>query len=272
METYAMSEKGLPFLYPRLFGYLVLLFALASADSLLGLVELASGAALGSVWLNLLENCILLAYFVGAVALLSGKAWGRWVVVGASCVTLLRTLTYALPDAQMYESFSPWLLWLRPGTALLIAAAMLVGVFRLEAAPVVNEQVKRDLAYGSFMFLGVVSLWSAYALSPGPSGDDGSGAAGVFGFLVFLPFALPAAVALLVGGSLSLLSWPERRPLSLLALTIVFSLYMGGSFDLHWLPWLIYGSILTALAAWFFMIGRSGGIRHNHEIDSKLGT
>ena len=111
------------------------------------------------------------------------------------------------------------------------------------------------------MFLGLVSLWSAYVLSPGQSGGDGSGAAGSFGFLVFLPLALPAAVALLAAGSLSLLLWPEWRPLSLLALTIAFSLYMGGSFDLHWRPWLIYGSILTALAAWFLLVDR-GRIHH----------
>lgn len=244
-----MSEKRLPFLYPRLFGYLVLLFALASAVSLLDLVNLASGAAPGSAWWYLLENGNVLAYFVGAAVLLSGKAWGRWVVAGASSVTLLTTLTSTLSAVQMDASS-----WLRPGAGLLIAGGMLVGAFRLEAGPVMNEQSKRDLAYASFMFLGAISLWSAYVLAPGQSGEDGSGAAGSFGFLVFIPFALPAAVALLVAGSLSLLLWPEWRPLSLLALTIVFSLYMGGAFDLHWRPWLVYGSILTVLAALFLLV------------------
>ncbi len=117
-----------------------------------------------------------------------------------------------------------------------------------------SDRVKRNVAYLSFMFLGLVSLWSAYVLGPGQSGDDGSGAAGSFGFLVFIPFALPAAVALLAAGTLSLLLWPEWRPLSLLALTIVFGLYMGGSFDLHRLPWLTYGSIVTVFAAWFLLV------------------
>lgn len=249
-----MSEKRLLFLYPRLFGYLVLLFALASEGD--NLLDLAIGPARGSVLLTLPDGYVL-AYFVGAAVLLSGKVWGRWVVVGAACVTLLTTLTYALSAAQMDASS-----WLRPGASLLIAAAMLVGAFRLEAGPVMNEQAKRDLAYASFMFLGAISLWSAYLLSPGPSGADGSGAAGVFGFLVFLPFAFPSAVALLVGGTLSLISWRERQPMSLLVLTILFALYMGGSFDLHWLPWLIYGSTVTALATWFFLIGRSGQVQH----------
>lgn len=122
-----------------------------------------------------------------------------------------------------------------------------------------NDQVKRNVAYLSFMFLGLVSLWSAYVLAPSQSGEDGSGAAGSFGFLVFIPFALPAVVALLAACSLSLLLWPEWRPLSLLALTIVFSLYMGGEFDLHWRPWLVYGSMLTGLSAWFLLVDRGRG-------------
>ncbi len=96
-------------------------------------------------------------------------------------------------------------------------------------------------------------------LGPGQSGEDARGAGRSFGFLVFFPFALPAAVALLAAGTISLLSWPERRPLSLLALTIVSSLYMGGSSDLHRLPWRMYGLMVTVLAARFLWVdwGRS---------------
>lgn len=139
-------------------------------------------------------------------------------------------------------------------------AAVLVGTFASEVPPM-SDQAKRTVAYSSFMFLGLVSLWGAYVLSPGQSGGDGSGAAGSFGFLVFLPLALPAAVALLAAGSLSLLLLPEQRPLYLLALTIFFSIFLGGSFALHWLPWLIYGSIVTVLAAWFLLVDR-GRVHH----------
>jgi cytochrome bd-type quinol oxidase subunit 2 len=88
--------------------------------------------------------------------------------------------------------------------------------------PKFSEEARHNVAYFSFMILGLISLWTAYlvhseitAASGGTSGVDG-----VLGFLVYIPLGIPLLLALVLGPGLSMLLWNDRRLVTLATMTL----------------------------------------------------
>lgn len=81
----------------------------------------------------------------------------------------------------------------------------------------------RNIAYGCYAVLGLVSLWAAFwtgyaIIVDGIEGDAWSSIGGYLGFLVIFPLFIPFLAALAIASLLSLVIQWRRKDLTLLAL------------------------------------------------------
>jgi uncharacterized membrane protein YhaH (DUF805 family) len=85
-----------------------------------------------------------------------------------------------------------------------------------------SQEARHNIAYFSFMILGLISLWTAYLVHSEitAAGGGTSGIHGVLGFLVFIPLGIPLLLALVFGPGLSMLLWHDRRLATLTAITL----------------------------------------------------
>src|SRR5262245_13599165 len=125
--------------------------------------------------------------------------------------------------------------------------------------PVKPRQGRFDLAYGAYLFLGTVALWTARVVFPGPPAP-GTGGYDAFisglGFFVAIPFGLPVIVALLVVCWLSMQLSRDTWLIGLFLVTFAFSAYMIAWWYrewFHWFPLFLYGAVCTVSGLWWFV-------------------
>jgi hypothetical protein len=95
---------------------------------------------------------------------------------------------------------------------------------------------RHNIAYFSFMALGLIAFWTAYLIHSElqAAGGETSGVDGVIGFLVLIPLGIPLLLALVFGPGLSILLWRDRR---LVTLTVVTLLLMVALASLGYATW-----------------------------------
>ena len=132
------------------------------------------------------------------------------------------------------------------------------------AQPVKTHRRGFDIAYGAYGFLGAVALWTARVIFPG-SPAPGTGAYDAFvaglGFMVAIPFGLPAVAALIVACWLSIRLVRDTWLVSLFLVTLAFIAYLvvwskleSGWFQ--WFPVVLYGATCTISGIWWFLFRR----------------
>jgi hypothetical protein len=121
-----------------------------------------------------------------------------------------------------------------------------------------------DIAYGVYGFVGAVALWAARVIFPG-SPAPGTSAYDAFvaglGFMVLIPFGLPAVAALIVACWLSIRVSRDTWLVSHLLVTLAFIAYLFVWFHLksgwfQWFPVLLYGATCTISGLWWFLFRR----------------
>jgi hypothetical protein len=107
--------------------------------------------------------------------------------------------------------------------------------------PRFSQVTRHNVAYFSFMALGLIAFWTAYlvhseirAASGGTSGVDG-----VLGFLVLIPLGIPLLLALVFGPGLSVFLFRDRRLMTLTVLTVVLMVALGSFSYTAW-PFLLF--------------------------------
>ncbi|MCU0939529.1 MAG: hypothetical protein MUC86_10390 [Burkholderiaceae bacterium] len=95
--------------------------------------------------------------------------------------------------------------------------------------PRFSPVTRHNIAYFSFMALGLIAFWTAYLIRSEvqAAGGGTSGVDGVLGFLVLIPLGIPLLLALVFGPGLSILLWHDRRLVALTVITVVLVVAMG---------------------------------------------
>jgi hypothetical protein len=102
--------------------------------------------------------------------------------------------------------------------------------------PRLSPVTRHNIAYFSFMALGLIAFWTAYLMHSEiqAAGGGTSGVDGVLGFLVLIPLGIPLILALIFGPGLSILLWRDRR---LATLTVVTLLLVVALASLGYATW-----------------------------------
>jgi hypothetical protein len=89
--------------------------------------------------------------------------------------------------------------------------------------PRFSAVTRHNIAYFSFMVLGLIAFWTAYLIHSEvqAAGGGTSGVDGVLGFLVLIPLGIPLLLAVVFGPGLSILLWRDRRLVTLTVITVV---------------------------------------------------
>jgi len=121
---------------------------------------------------------------------------------------------------------------------------------------------RSDVAYSAYTFLGAVALWTARVTFPGPPAP-GTGGYDAFvaglGFLVVIPFGIPAVAALCVAFWLTCRLSRDKWLVALLLLTIAFIAYLFVWWFRAWFQWFplfLYGATCVASGLWWFLFKR----------------
>lgn len=243
----------------RLLGSAVLIYAFVTSGALL---SLASG------WPEGANSILWLLYALGGIGLIRGSEWGRVLTLFATSGSLVAM--FVLPiDAEGTEFAYISTVWFLFGipAALLFVWAMLIGLPGLFKDVEVarppettadsgrSKHKKQNIAYISFLVLGMISLWTSYIVGSEiqAAGGNTGGIPGVLGFLVIIPFGIPLLVALTLGPGISLFQVDDFRLIALTLLSIGLVMLLA-VFGYETWPILLstYGAICTATGLLWF--------------------
>lgn len=246
----------------RLLGTAVLAYAFLTSGALLSVAQQGwAGAADGALWL---------AYVLGGFGLIRGKRWGRPLTLLASGASLLAAVIAVVvllmaAGVEFTNVTAASVLASLPALAIFVSALLLRQPSSSEAElppaagtgpkPSRSQRTLHDIAYVSFMVLGLISLWASYFIYSEIQAAGGStgGVDGVLGFLVIIPFGIPIVLALVIGPGLSLYLWRDYRLLTLTALLVALAIALSSLGYAAWpilLPLYAAVSIPTGLI-WF---------------------
>jgi len=252
--------------YRRL-GYAVLLYAFVTAGSSLSLI-------LG--WPEAVNGVLWLVYVLGGFGLIRGREWGRVLTLIATSGSLIAM--FVLPiftvGAELAYMSTVWPLLGIPAIFLFVWALLvgLLGLFKEDEVPPptghprkprLSQRARHDIAYVSFMVLGLISFWTSYFIYSeiqAARGETG-GVNGVLGFLVIIPFGIPLLFALILGPGLSVFLWRDYRLMTLTMLSIALVIALGNLGYETWVALLVpYGVVCTAISfIWFTKYRRRFG-------------
>jgi hypothetical protein len=232
--------------YRRL-GSTVLLYAFVTSGASLSLI---------SGWPEAVNGVLWLVYVLGGFGLIRGREWGRVLTLIATSGSLIAMFALLIftDGAELAYMFTVWPLLGIPAILLFVWALLvgLPGLFKEDEVPPlsghtgtprISRRTLHDIAYISYIILGLISLWTA-SLEPEPN---------VIGFLVLIPFGIPLLLALILGPGISLFLWRDHRLAALTILTIGVVIALNTLREETWLAFLIpYGAICTAIGIiWF---------------------
>ena len=125
--------------------------------------------------------------------------------------------------------------------------------------PVNMSRRRFDMAHGAYGVLGAVALWAARVIFPGspaPGTAEYDSIVAGLGFLVAIPFGLPALAALVVACWFSFRLSRNTWLVSLLVVTFAFIIYLFVWWKLQWFPVFLYGATCTISGLWWFLFRR----------------
>ena len=249
----------------RLLGSAVLVYALLTAGALLSVAWGWPDAVNGALWL---------VYVLGGIGLIRGKGWGRVFTLLAAGGSLLVMFVLPIAAGTELNYYSPvWILGGLPALAILLSAllvklppsrkAEVPPLKEVARKPRISLRARHDIAYISFMVLGLISLWTAYFVHSEIQAAGGStgGVDGVLGFLVIIPFGVPLLLALILGPGLSVFLRRDYRLLALTVLSIALVIALGNLGYKIW-PVLLppYAAVcMTIGLVWFIKYRRHFG-------------
>lgn len=245
----------------KVLGTLILGYALLSCGALL---SVAHG------WAGVLNGVLWSVYALGGFGYVLGKRWGRALTLLAAGATLASLLLLRSSAEFELAYFSTvWDFGGLPALVLLVSALLVKVPATTEAVgePQGREratkrmhpgkQKHRDIAYVSFLTLGLISGWAAF-IAYVCRNDDIPAA---LGFGVFVPFLLPMMVAMVLGAGLALF----LRDLRLVAMTAL-SIVLVTTIELFeeqiwWLPLALHSAAcLTLGLVWFTRTRKKCGV------------
>lgn len=232
----------------KLLGSAVLVYALLTSGALLSVAW---------AWPDALNGALWLVYVLGGLGLIRGKGWARALTLLAAGGSLLVMFVLPIAAGTELNYYSPvWILGGLPTLVILVSALFvkLPPSKEMEIPPTtgtarkprISKRALHDIAYVSFMILGLISIWTSYwaYVDPDP---------GVIGFLVIIPFGIPLLLALVLGPAISLYLWRDHRLGALTMLTIGVVIALDTLREVTWSAFLIpYGAICMAIGIiWF---------------------
>ena len=237
-------------------GSAVLIYALLTSSALL---------AVGMGWPNAVHGALWLVYLLGSIGLIRGKGWGRTLTLLAAGGSLAVIFVHEITYETEFKQFSPvWILGDLPALAILISALFVklppykevevpppAGTAR---KPRISKRTLHDIAYVSFMVLGVIAIWTSFwaYVDPDP---------GVFGFMVLIPFGIPLLLALILGTGLSVFLRRDYRLITLTVLSIALVIPLSNFGYKTW-PMILslYAAVcMTIGLIWYFKYRRHCG-------------
>jgi hypothetical protein len=238
-------------------GSAVLVYAFLTSGALLSVAQGWAGAVNGALWV---------VYVLGGFGLIRGKGWARALTLlaaGGSLIALVVLLIVG-GDLELVYFSTVWSLFGLPALAILVSALLVklppskevevpppTGTAR---KPRISRRALHDIAYTSFVVLGLIAIWTSYwaYVDPDP---------GVIGFLVIIPFGIPLLLALILGPGLSIVLWHDLRLMTLTALSIamLIALEFLRVKDLP-IPLSLYAAVcMTISLVWFVKYRRRFG-------------
>lgn len=232
----------------RLLGSAVLVYAFLTSGALLSV-------ALG--WTEAVNGALWLVYVLGGFGLIREKRWGRALTLLAAGGSLIAMVVLLIVGGvELFYFYTVWSLGGLPALAILVLALLVklppskeveipppTGVAR---KPRISQRARHDIAYISFIVLGLIAIWTSYwaHVDPDP---------GVIGFLVIIPFGIPLLFALILGPGLSVFLWRDYRLMTLTVLTIALLIALGNLGYKTWSMLLsLYGTVcMTIGLIWF---------------------
>jgi hypothetical protein len=121
--------------------------------------------------------------------------------------------------------------------------------------PGLSMRRRHDMAYVSYIVLGLISWWTSYFVHSEIQAAGGStgGVDGVLGFLVLIPMGVPLLLALVLGPGLSVFLWRDYRLLLLAIFSAAVVVALDNLGYEHWVALLVpYGAVCTATAFFWF--------------------
>lgn len=246
----------------RLLGSAVLVYAILTSGALL---SVAWG------WPDALNGALWLVYVLGAVGLIRGKGWGRGLTLLAAVGSLMVMFGLPIAAETNLNYYSPvWILGGLPALAILVSTLLVKlppsqgvempppnGAAR---KPMISSRTRHDIAYVSFMVLGLIALWTSYFVYSEiqAAGGRTGGVDGVLGFLVIIPFGIPLLLALILGPGLSVFLWRDVRLMTLTLLSIGLVIALANLGYKAW-PMLLppFGAVCVTIGlAWFIKYRR----------------
>lgn len=241
----------------RFLGSAVLVYAFVTSGALL---SLASG------WPEAVNGALWLVYVLGGFGLIRGSEWGRVLTLLATSGSLIAM--FVLPifaaGAEFAYISTVWFLFGLPAIFIFVWALSVklpqskevevpppTGTAR---KPRISKRALHDIAYISFMVLGLIAIWTSYwaYVDPDP---------GVIGFLVIIPFGIPLLLALIVGPGLSMVLWRDVRLMTLTVLSIAMLVALNILGEEAWpIPLSLYAAAcMTIGLVWFVKYRRRFG-------------
>jgi hypothetical protein len=217
----------------RKLGYAILLYAFVTSGASLSLI---------SGWPEAVNGVLWLVYVLGGFGLIRGRNWGRVLTLIATSGSLIAMFALLIftDGAELAYMSTVWPLLGIPAIFLFVWALLvgLPGLFKEDEVPLPSEhtgtpRISRrrlhDIAYISYIILGLISLWTA-SLEPEPN---------VIGMGVLIPFGIPLLLALILGPGISLYLWRDYRLVGLTILTIVIGIVLGNFMEATWYAYLL---------------------------------
>lgn len=240
----------------RLLGSAVLVYAFLTSGALLSVAQGWLGAMNGALWL---------VYVLGGFGLIRGKRWGRPLTLLAAGGSLIAMVVLLIVGGvELFYFSTVWSLGGLPALAILVSALLVklppskevevpppTGTAR---EPRISKRALHDIAYISFMVLGLIAIWTSYwaYVDPDP---------GVIGFLVIIPFGIPLLLALILGPGLSMVLWRDVRLMTLTVLSIAMLVALNTLGEKVWpIPLSLYAAVCMAIGLiWFIKYRRRFG-------------
>jgi len=243
-------------------GSAVLAYALLTSGTLMYVLRGWEEATHGGMWL---------LYVLGGLGFIYEKRWGRVLTLlaaGGSLIAMIGWIVLYGVENEDFSLFADWTITIGglPALAIFISALLVKVPPPTEAVekPGISKRALHDIAYISFMILGLISFWTSYFIYSEiqAAGGSTSGVPGILGFLVIIPFGIPLLLALIFAPGLSVVHCrDDYRLMTLTVISVALVIALNGLGYETWSMFLpAYATVcMTIGLIWFVKYRRRFG-------------